>query len=39
VIGTDGLIKTVVRSETNMNVHADTALSTLRSLAGGPPSG
>ncbi len=33
VIGTDGLIKSVVRSETNMNVHADQALSTLRSLA------
>ena len=38
VIGTDGLIKTVVRSETNMNVHADTALTHPRSLAGGPPS-
>ena len=31
----DGLIKAVVRSETNMNVHADTALATLRSLPGG----
>jgi peroxiredoxin Q/BCP len=35
VIGSDGLIKAVVRSETNMNVHADTALATLRSLPGG----
>jgi thioredoxin-dependent peroxiredoxin len=33
VIGTDGLIKAVVRSETNMNVHADTALATLRTLS------
>jgi peroxiredoxin Q/BCP len=33
VIGTDGLIKSVVRSETNMQVHADRALATLRSLA------
>jgi peroxiredoxin Q/BCP len=34
VIGTDGLVKAVVRSETNMNVHADTALATLRDLSG-----
>jgi len=33
VIGTDGLIKAVVRSEMNMNVHADTALSTLKTLS------
>jgi peroxiredoxin Q/BCP len=33
VIGTDGLIKSVVRSETNMNVHADQALASLRGLA------
>jgi peroxiredoxin Q/BCP len=30
VIGADGLIKEVVRSETNMNVHADKALAALR---------
>lgn len=35
VIGTDGLVKAVVRSETNMNVHADTALATLRDLTPG----
>jgi peroxiredoxin Q/BCP len=35
VIGTDGLIKAVVRSETNMNVHADRALATLRELPAG----
>jgi peroxiredoxin Q/BCP len=35
VIGTDGLIKTVIRSETNMNVHADQALAALRSLPSG----
>jgi peroxiredoxin Q/BCP len=35
VIGTDGLIKAVVRSETNMNVHADRALATLRDLPPG----
>jgi peroxiredoxin Q/BCP len=33
VIGTDGLIKGVVSSETNMNVHADRALATLRTLS------
>lgn len=33
VIGTDGLIKSVVKSETNMNVHADRALETLRALS------
>jgi thioredoxin-dependent peroxiredoxin len=33
VIGTDGLIKAVIRSETNMNVHADTALATLKTLS------
>jgi peroxiredoxin Q/BCP len=33
VIGTDGIVKAVVRSETNMNTHADTALATLRSLS------
>jgi thioredoxin-dependent peroxiredoxin len=33
VIGSDGLIKAVVRSETNMNVHADKALATLRTLS------
>jgi peroxiredoxin Q/BCP len=32
VIGTDGLIKAVVRSETNMSIHADTALAALRDL-------
>jgi peroxiredoxin Q/BCP len=30
VIGTDGLIKEVIGSETNMNVHADKALTALR---------
>jgi peroxiredoxin Q/BCP len=35
VIGTDGLMKAVVRSETNMNVHADRALATLRDLPSG----
>jgi peroxiredoxin Q/BCP len=33
VIGTDGLIKSVTKSETNMNVHADRALETLRALS------
>lgn len=33
VIGADGLITAVIRSETNMNVHADRALATLRSSA------
>jgi thioredoxin-dependent peroxiredoxin len=33
VIGSDGLIKAVVRFETNMNVHADKALATLRTLS------
>jgi peroxiredoxin Q/BCP len=33
VIGTDGLVKSVTRSETNMLVHADKALETLRSLS------
>jgi len=33
VIGTDGIIKAVVRSEMNMNTHADTALATLRGLS------
>jgi thioredoxin-dependent peroxiredoxin len=33
VIGADGLIKTVVRSETNMNAHADKALEALRASA------
>lgn len=33
VIGTDGLIKEIVRSETNMSVHADRALEALRKLA------
>ena len=32
VIGTDGLVKEVVRSETNMSVHADRALEALRKL-------
>jgi peroxiredoxin Q/BCP len=32
VIGTDGLVKSVVRSEFKMSVHADKALETLRSL-------
>jgi thioredoxin-dependent peroxiredoxin len=35
VIGSDGLVRAVVRSETNMNVHADTALATLRAQPGG----
>ena len=30
VIGTDGLIKEVIRSETNMSAHADRALEALR---------
>ena len=30
VIGTDGVIKEIVRSEVNMNVHADKALAALR---------
>jgi len=34
VIGTDGLVKTIIRSETNMNAHADQALEALR--AGAP---
>jgi peroxiredoxin Q/BCP len=33
VIAADGLITAVIRSETNMNVHADRALATLRSSA------
>jgi peroxiredoxin Q/BCP len=33
VIGTDGRIKAVVRSETKMNIHADTALTALRDLS------
>jgi peroxiredoxin Q/BCP len=33
VIGTDGIIEAIVRSETNMNTHADTALATLRDRA------
>jgi thioredoxin-dependent peroxiredoxin len=33
VIGADGLIMAVIRSETNMNVHADRALATLRTSA------
>jgi peroxiredoxin Q/BCP len=32
VIGTDGLIKEVIRSETNMSAHADRALEALRQL-------
>ena len=32
----DGLVKTVIRSETNMNAHADRALESLRSQAGPP---
>ena len=32
VIGTDGLVKEIVRSETNMSVHADRALEALRKL-------
>jgi peroxiredoxin Q/BCP len=32
VIGTDGLVKEIVRSETNMAVHADRALEALRKL-------
>ena len=35
VIGADGLIKGVVHSETNMNVHADRALAMLRDLPPG----
>jgi thioredoxin-dependent peroxiredoxin len=31
VIGRDGLIKEIISSETNMNVHADKALAALRS--------
>jgi peroxiredoxin Q/BCP len=33
VIGSDGLIKEIVTSELNMDVHADKALATLRELA------
>lgn len=33
VIGTDGLVKEIVQSETNMSVHADRALEALRKLA------
>jgi len=33
VIGGDGLIKTVIRSETNMTAHADKALEALRAVA------
>lgn len=36
VIGQDGLVKEIVQSETNMNVHADRALAALRNLATGP---
>lgn len=32
VIGTDGTIKEIIRSETNMSVHADRALEALRRL-------
>jgi peroxiredoxin Q/BCP len=32
VIGTDGLIKDVIRSETNMSAHGDRALDALRKL-------
>jgi len=32
VIGTDGLVKAVVRSETNMTAHADQALAALRAV-------
>jgi thioredoxin-dependent peroxiredoxin len=35
VIGADGVIKEIIHSEINMNVHADKALAALRSLA--PP--
>jgi peroxiredoxin Q/BCP len=34
VIDTHGNIQAIVRSETNMNTHADTALATLRDMAG-----
>ena len=33
VIGTDGSIKDIIRSETNMSAHADKALETLRTLS------
>jgi peroxiredoxin Q/BCP len=33
VIGADGLVKEIVRSETNMTVHADKALAALRAPA------
>jgi len=33
VIGTDGLIKEVIRSEVNMSKHADKALETLRAIS------
>ena len=33
VIGTDGLVKDVISSEFNFNLHADKALATLRSLS------
>jgi peroxiredoxin Q/BCP len=33
VIGADGLVKEIIRSETNMNVHADKALAALRATA------
>ena len=33
VIGTDGLIKEMIRSEVNMSKHADKALETLRALS------
>jgi thioredoxin-dependent peroxiredoxin len=33
VIGSDGLIKEIIGSELNMNVHADKALATLKALA------
>ena len=32
VIGTDGLVKEIVRSETNMSAHADRALEAIRKL-------
>ena len=35
VIGADGLIKEVISSETNMDLHADKALTTLRAAHGG----
>jgi peroxiredoxin Q/BCP len=32
VIGTDGTVKEIITSETNMNLHADKALDALRAL-------